>query len=383
MNDVAAAAAADPSAFPDGAGRRTRYGALYAVVWLFFLVPTFTAGWQARDRAAGWIGMAATVAFAAIYAASFVLQRRVRHGTASALPLRHRVLLLCVLYVLATVVCAAVGERGLATLVYLVVILMMLLPPLAAVVGVALSTAVAGALGFVVPGWEPDLSLVLASCLAAFAMWGVTQLMNRNVELVRARAENERLAVDQERNRLARDLHDILGHSLTVITVKAELAGRLIDEHPQRAKAELADLERLSRGALADVRRAVEGYREVTLPAELARAREGLAAAGIAADLPKSTDAVPTDLREVFAWAVREGVTNVIRHSGARRCTVQLSAHRVDVVDDGVGPPPSVNGSGHGLVGLRERAAAVGAVVLTRAVEPRGFALSVVAGDGP
>ena len=105
-----------------------------------------------------------------------------------------------------------------------------------------------------------------------------------------------------------------------MITVKAELAEPAARRRPGRARAELADLERLSRDALADVRRAVEGYRDLTLPGELARAREALRAADIDADLPNSTDEVPTELRELFAWTVREGVTNVIRHSGASRC---------------------------------------------------------------
>ena len=110
---------------------------------------------------------------------------------------------------------------------------------------------------------------------------------------MRAHEKNAELAVENERTRFARDLHDILGHSLTVITVKAELANRLLDVDPERARAELADLERLSRDALADVRRAVEGYRELTLPGELARARTALAAAEIEAELPNSTDEVP------------------------------------------------------------------------------------------
>ena len=109
-------------------------------------------------------------------------------------------------------------------------------------------------------------------------MFGIRQLMHAQRRPVRGRSEeNARLAVDDERNRFARDLHDILGHSLTVITVKAELANRLLDVDPERARAELADLERLSRDALADVRRAVEGYRDLTLPGELARARDGAA----------------------------------------------------------------------------------------------------------
>jgi two-component system sensor histidine kinase DesK len=163
---------------------------------------------------------------------------------------------------------------------------------------------------------------------------------------------------------------------LTVITVKAELANRMLDLDPGRARVELEDLERLSRDALTDVRRAVEGYRDVTLPGEIARAREALRAADIVAELPNSTVEVPTELRELFAWTVREGVTNVIRHSHATVCTVELAADRVEVRDDGGGP--SGDGArGHGLDNLRERAAALGAVLVTRTVEPSGFALTV------
>ena len=115
--------------------------------------------------------------------------------------------------------------------------------------------------------------------------------------MLSVREENSRLELADERNRFARDLHDILGHSLTVITVKAELANRLIDVDPARARAEVADLERLSRDALADVRRAVQGYRELTLPGELARARTALSAAEITADLPNSTDDVEKDVK--------------------------------------------------------------------------------------
>jgi two-component system sensor histidine kinase DesK len=164
-----------------------------------------------------------------------------------------------------------------------------------------------------------------------------------------------------------------------VITVKAELANRLLDsdtpEAVARARAELDDLERLSRDALADVRRAVEGYRELTLPGELARARAALDAAEIEARLPNSADDVPTDLRELFAWTVREGVTNVIRHSEARTCEVRLTPTSAEVRDDGHGCDGG--GPGSGLTGLRERASAVGATVVTRRLEP-GFSLEVV-----
>ena len=206
-------------------------------------------------------------------------------------------------------------------------------------------------------------------------MYGIQQMMLRNVALLSAHEENARLAVDNERNRFARDLHDILGHSLTVITVKAELAQKLMDVDPDRARAEVDDLERLARDALADVRRAVEGYRELTLPGELARARTALAAAEIEAVLPNSTDEVPSERRELFAWTIREGVTNVIRHSHASHCEVVLHEDRVEIVDDGVGPRE--NGAGHGLTGLRERASVLNGTVVTRTLDP-GFSLTVV-----
>ena len=136
------------------------------------------------------------------------------------------------------------------------------------------------------------------------------------------------------------------------------------------------DLERLSRDALTDVRRAVEGYREITLPGELVRARVALRAAEIEAELPNSTDDVPSELRELFAWTVREGVTNVIRHSRARHCEVRLTPTSAEVRDDGAAAP-SPRGHGSGLAGLRERAADVGATVVTRQLSP-GFSLCVV-----
>ena len=226
-----------------------------------------------------------------------------------------------------------------------------------------------------VPGWHRDPGILFGTLVATLAIWGITQAINRNIEVLAVREENARLALDDERNRFARDLHDILGHSLTVITVKAELANRLIEVDPERARTELADLERLSRDALADVRRAVEGYRELTLPGELARARTALSAAEIDAELPNTTDDVPSDRRELFAWAVREGITNVIRHSGARKCTVVLGEHEVEVRDDGRGAVSA--GAGNGLTGLRERAAALGGTVVTQSLDP-GFSLRVV-----
>jgi two-component system sensor histidine kinase DesK len=280
---------------------------------------------------------------------------------------------------LGIVMCLSIGQRGNASAVYIAVTCVMCLRTRWAWLASVVVAATTYGATLWVPGWHRDEGILFGTLVATLAIWGISQSISRNIEVLAVREENARLALDDERNRFARDLHDILGHSLTVITVKAELANRLIDVDAERARAELDDLERLSRDALADVRRAVEGYRELTLPGELARARTALSAAEIAADLPNSTEGVPSDRRELFAWTVREGITNVIRHSGASRCTVVLGEHEVEVRDDGQGvlSSESASSGGHGLTGLRERAAALGGTVVTQSLHP-GFSLKVV-----
>jgi two-component system, NarL family, sensor histidine kinase DesK len=364
--------------------RSRRYAMLFSSIWLVFLAHPLQAGWQMRGTWQGWAGIAATTAFAVSYVLAFTWARARRHRHEVPTANREAIAILLGMTVLAAAMCLTVGEWGLAASVYLAVASVMFLPTRAAVAAVVVLSGSTQLLSVVVPGWTSDSSLLLSILLAAFAMWGVGQLINRNIDLMRAREENARLAVEEERNRVARDLHDILGHSLTVITVKAELAGRLMDVDPERARAEVEDLERLSRDALADVRRTVEGYRELTLPGELARARAALRAAEIDADLPNSTDVVPGHLRELFAWAIREGVTNVIRHSAATRCSVRLTADTVEVADNGRGPsavPVGGRRHGHGLAGLRERAASAEATLVTKALKPQGFSLQIMAGS--
>lgn len=365
------------STTPSGADRTTprRWGMMFAAIWLFYLLSPLSAAWDRQDLR-GWIGFVATLAFAVVYLGVFLYMRLRRHGTPFRPPLRasQGVLVVLVQVALAVVMCLTIGQKGDAAAVYIAVVCVMCLHTKwawLASVTVALSAYAATAW---VPGWQRDEGILFGTLVATLAIWGISQSINRNIEVLAVREENARLALDDERNRFARDLHDILGHSLTVITVKAELANRLIDVDTERAKAEVADLERLSRDALADVRRAVEGYRELTLPGELARAGMALSAAEIDADLPNTTDGVPSDRRELFAWTVREGITNVIRHSGAQRCTVVLGEHEVEVRDDGRGAETA--GAGNGLTGLRERAAALGGTVITQSLDP-GFSLKV------
>jgi two-component system, NarL family, sensor histidine kinase DesK len=202
----------------------------------------------------------------------------------------------------------------------------------------------------------------------------------RNVELDRARAELARTAVAAERERFARDLHDLLGHSLSVIAIKAELAGRLLPDAPDRAASEVADLETVARSALREVRDAVSGYRRPTLEGELEGARMALAAAGIIAEIEHGTDALSPEVEAVLAWAVREGATNVIRHSGARRCEVRVHGAggevEVEIVDDGRGAGET-SACGNGLEGLRERADAVRGRLEAGRAATGGFRLAV------
>jgi two-component system, NarL family, sensor histidine kinase DesK len=210
--------------------------------------------------------------------------------------------------------------------------------------------------------------------IAGLLVFAVLEVMRGNQALVEARAEVARLAAENERIRIARDLHDILGHSLTTITVKAGLARRLGMADPSRAVEQIAEVEELSRQALADVRAAVSTYRDVTLVGELARGRELLRASGIAADLPTATDVVNPAHSELLGWALREGLTNVVRHAHATTCAVRLSPDGVEITDDGVG---SAAPAGNGLSGLRERVLAVGGSVDAGPLRPTGWRLRV------
>jgi two-component system sensor histidine kinase DesK len=255
---------------------------------------------------------------------------------------------------------------------------------LAAVIGcaaiAAVSTEIAGggggsAGGYAVSAVGIGLLLVL-----------MRDLRMRNMELNEARAELALSAVAAERERFARDLHDLLGHSLSVIAIKAELARRLVSLDPARAAEEVADVEKVARESLREVRQAVSGYRQPTLDKELEGARVALSAAGIDAEVERAPVTLDPEVEAVLAWTVREGATNVIRHSGARRCQVTvragLSDAAVEVVDDGEGPAcargEAAGPIGHGIMGLRERAEPLrGRIEAGGLPDGRGFRLAV------
>lgn len=268
---------------------------------------------------------------------------------------------------------AAQGS-GVYAVAFLVVAVIVVAPGRWGTVGAIVASACAVLAVWFLTGvfnWS-DLIGTAAVCVAQIGMFAV---IRANAQLRAAREELAVLAVSAERERMARDLHDVLGHSLTTITVKAGLARRLLETGAHgRAADEVADVERLGRQALSDVRATVSANRVASLPRELAGAAEALRAAGIAADLPHAVDDVPPERQEVFAYVVREGVTNAIRHSGASRCTVRLTPTSVEIVDDGVGSPAATP-SGNGIQGLTERLAAVGGWVDAGPTETGGYRL--------
>jgi two-component system sensor histidine kinase DesK len=207
-------------------------------------------------------------------------------------------------------------------------------------------------------------SLFIVTLGVGLLTGGFRRLRVVNLELGRARDEIGRLAVGDERLRFARDLHDLLGHSLSVVALKSELAARLLSDHPEEAAEHVRDIEAVSRRALSEVREAVAGYRRPLLSAELAGARSTLAAAGIEVDAA-SAHAVelPPDAEAVLAWAIREGATNILRHADARKVRINVSVSRDDaaleLIDDGCGDGSRGDAAGTGLAGLAERVARV------------------------
>jgi two-component system sensor histidine kinase DesK len=184
--------------------------------------------------------------------------------------------------------------------------------------------------------------------------------MNR--KLRKANEEVENLAKVAERERIARDLHDVLGHTLSVITLKSELAGKLIDRDPERAGREIREVEQISRQALTDVRDAIRGYRSQGLAAELVQAKSTLETAGLTVQCDAATTVkLPAMQESVLSLAVREAVTNVVRHARARTCRMRLEQQngscRLEIHDDGRG---GSNGEGNGLRGMRERVEMLG-----------------------
>ncbi|OIJ27967.1 sensor histidine kinase [Nocardioides luteus] len=233
----------------------------------------------------------------------------------------------------------------------------------AATVGVAVSIALIEGVG------DAYLLSVGGTLLSGITTTSFLRLIEAVEQLRRTREELARAAVAEERARMSRDLHDLLGHTLSVMVVKAEAVRRLAARDPEAAAAHAADIEEVGRAALADVRVAVDQMKTLSLAEELDGALRALDAAGIRTSATPAPFEVPDIAGQALAWVVREGTTNVLRHSGAASCRFELTADdgefRLAVIDDGVGGPVGEvgsNGPGEragGLEGLRQRLRAV------------------------
>ncbi len=216
--------------------------------------------------------------------------------------------------------------------------------------------------------WLRLIPLLLLVRGLGLDMVGFVRLSDALRELQRTREALARQAVTEERLRMARDLHDLLGHTLSLITLKSELAGRLVEKDPQKALQEIREVEQVARQALREVREAASGYRQPSLPGELEGARQMLEAAGIACRIDNEAGALPPNVEAVLAWVVREGVTNVIRHSRAQQCSIQMNTTstdvQVEISNDGyLQEDQPITQTGSGLSGLTERVRDFGGAV--------------------
>ncbi|HEV2141084.1 MAG TPA: sensor histidine kinase, partial [Candidatus Dormibacteraeota bacterium] len=221
---------------------------------------------------------------------------------------------------------------------------------------------------FVFRQLEPfsSINVLINDVLVGLVGVGARFFWQRYGELIAAREQLAQLAVTEERLRFARDVHDLLGQNLSVLVLKSELvAKQLRDDADEPLRNEVRDIAQVARKSLNDLREAVEGYRRPTLQAEITSAHAALRAAGIGLLVEDTVGVLPPEQDGVLAWCLREAVTNVVRHSGARKCEVHLAlvdgSANLEVADDGHGAT-SLNG-GSGLVGMRERVALVGGSV--------------------
>ncbi|WP_207400714.1 sensor histidine kinase [Actinomadura roseirufa] len=368
--------------------------------WLVLLI------WPILDLVHGgtrplWLGVIAVLAFAVVYVAV------IRTAFDGSVPLRVPAGLLIVGAGAASAACLGFGSPWYA-----------LFPLLGIATGVVAGHAPRNGKG-------PDLPILVGiggvSLLCALVIWGggngagvlpawygtvtagmVTAVILRLVAVIgllrAAREELAEAAVARERLRFSRDLHDLLGHTLSLMVVKAQAVRRLTERDPALAAAQAADIEAVGRQALGEVREAVSGYRGRGLSDELDAARTALADADVVAAVRRAGPALPPEAEALLGWAVREGVTNVIRHSGARHCeiTVLNDGDRavLEIRDDGGGlapgsplpDDPGGNGShalsagsgGHGLRGLTERMGAVAGTVEAGTAPGGGFLLTVI-----
>lgn len=245
--------------------------------------------------------------------------------------------------------------------------------------GTAISVAIAT--GLWLDSLDAALSIGFSTYFAGVGTFLVRSLVDVVGQLRRTREQLANTAVAEERLRFSRDLHDLLGHTLSVIVVKAEAIRRLVGSDPDAAATHAHDVEAIGRRALADVRDAVSGYRSMRLADAIAAARTALGAADVELEVANASGSIGPQAETLLGWVIREGTTNVLRHSGARHCRIVVTSGpnlaRVEISDDGHGAAAP---EGDGLAGLRERLQALGGEISATSTE-QGFRLAATVPD--
>ncbi|WP_312673415.1 histidine kinase [Microbacterium sp.] len=352
-----------------------RFGWLMAVVWLVFLIYPVLA-LLASAAPPAWVvtGWVALVAFIVLYVTGFMHGMRGGGGLGRT-PSRRQWITFAALIVCALATIPAVGGSALSFLPFIMSFASYGLTRAWHWITTIAALVVAAGCVFLIPDNLSYLSVLAIVTLLGVVNTVSTWLIVRSAEAERLGRE---LATSEGREAVARDVHDLIGHSLTVVGLKAQLVRRLMDSDPERAKAELADIERLTAEAIAGVRQTVAGARATTLVEQLASTEDSLRAADIALVVDGTPDALSPVQAITASWILREATTNTLRHSGAAAVRVRIAPGVLTVEDDGVGPA-SVTGhrEGNGIRGMRERAAAAGAGFTVRPGEAAGTRVEV------
>lgn len=333
-----------------GATETRRRALAYAMslVWLLFLsFPLLTAVHSDNPTASRILSILVTVAFAGLYAGAMIRHFRDPDRITGSVTWK-TVAFIALLAAMCVTQLLLIGVDALSLVVFLVPTTVFRLTPR--------SGYIAGACVVVAILAASLLTRNLAILSFGIISIGVFFGCAGSVFFTKLAIDDSRVATQEavldERERVARDIHDVLGHTLTAIVLKSELAERLVEKDPVAAKREIALISQLSREGIADVRATVLGLRVRQLSTELEQAREVARGAGIELTVHGEPNDVDPRHRILFAWALREAMTNIVRHAKAQNVSITMTSHGIDIVDDGVGFSGTV---GNGLRGLRER----------------------------
>jgi two-component system sensor histidine kinase DesK len=334
-----------------GTSLRRRRGRFYDFVWLVYSIFFLIDPIQRHSRNAWLEFVAAYLFFLAIYAGMVYTKSR-----------RNQLLLLIALAALGIAYYPLnAGACGMFIYVaaFVPFVTETILVCVVTFVGVSATMMLEGWLLHLSP-WNWAFCAFIAIAVGAGNL-AAAQRMRANKRLDLAHEQIAHLAKLAERERIARDLHDVLGHTLSVVVLKSELAGKLLERDPERARSEIGDVEQIARKALGEVREAIRGYRSEGLAAEIARAQKTLDAAGVTLEFETTPPQLAPAEETVLSLIVREAVTNIVRHAQARRCRLEFAANGTGtalvVEDDGRG---GIRQEGNGLRGMRERVESMG-----------------------